>query len=521
MLTRLFQTWWTLTRRALHTASIEWSMRADDSIPVETRQSLPVTTYLIRMILWFTYGTYRLARLSYGIERSRRIALDGDTLETTVTYRAGLPLVSEVRSCDILDGLDLRAAAYAEAYSLGVCESAALSLTGQLVFRTISDEALIQWMMASTQANSIVHTGGHTYVWGGDVFPVGEWAADLQYLPSFQAPDVVRIHLDTVQGTIVYEDRAGQLVSTGDPRYPAARYHGMAMIAQATTIGGLHSWVHFHLQSIIAEGVALHLRPASVLHSLLTPHVRFVHYINYQALWKNSSTTPDLQEPTFAFGMSIDDSVLGGIHRGVHEKYVQQYGKGTGRCFFEPESEDEPYLPYHRILDAYYQNIEAFVARVLPAVDQAEYLAFEAYVQDKYVGEWFPSDRTWETRATCLLSCFIHQTSVVHSIDHYSFWVMVAAGGLPSRVRKTSFGPSTRDLFHTACANNMFSYTHPMARETPGNHLLIDTVYGFSPPGLQSTVDAFHVALRETETDLRSKHLVYCPLSKMYASTCG
>jgi len=54
------------------------------------------------------------------------------------------------------------------------------------------------------------HTGGHTYV----------WAADLQYLPSFQAPDVFRIHLDTAQGTIVYEDRAGQLVSTGEPRYP-------------------------------------------------------------------------------------------------------------------------------------------------------------------------------------------------------------------------------------------------------------------------------------------------------------
>ena len=54
------------------------------------------------------------------------------------------------------------------------------------------------------------HTGGHTYV----------WAADLQYLPSFQAPDVFRIHLDTAQGTIVYEDRAGQLVSTGDTPVP-------------------------------------------------------------------------------------------------------------------------------------------------------------------------------------------------------------------------------------------------------------------------------------------------------------
>jgi len=84
-------------------------MRADHSIPVGTRQSLPVTTYLIRMILWFTYGTYRL---SYG---DRTIAADRLEWETAVTYRAGLPLVSEVWSCD------LRAAAYAEAYSLGVC----------------------------------------------------------------------------------------------------------------------------------------------------------------------------------------------------------------------------------------------------------------------------------------------------------------------------------------------------------------------------------------------------------------
>ena len=76
--------------------------------------------------------------------------------------------------------------------------------------------------------------------------------------------------------------------------------------------------------------------------------------------------------------------------------YTKTYGPGTGRCFFDRFSNaaetDQERLPYDQILQAYFDPLKAFVSRVIQFVDEVEYMVFEQYILERYVGEGFPAD---------------------------------------------------------------------------------------------------------------------------------
>ena len=177
--------------------------------------------------------------------------------------------------------------------------------------------------------------------------------------------------------------------------------------------------------------------------------------------------------------------------------------------------------------DSYYDPIETFVAGLVEHMDEVEYLNFERYIQKMYAGEWFASDTPWPTRATRMLATYIHTTTIIHSLDHYSLWVMEAACKIPARLRGPvdSFNlyefTTGRDAFHSACGNMMFSYTHPIPKHLDYTHCLGDVDYGFASNVLRTNQSTFKSALCNVEERLVTRGLNYCPISKIYTSTCG
>ena len=175
----------------------------------------------------------------------------------------------------------------------------------------------------------------------------------------------------------------------------------------------------------------------------------------------------------------------------------------------------------------YFDPLKVFVFQVVKDVDEVEYLAFERYIQQRYVGEWFAPDTLWREGAVRLITTYIHITSVVHSVDHYSFWLMQASCNIPFRVRTTQelFDRTNytkgKDVFYAACSNMMYSFTWPLPRHASSTHLLIVIDYGFMDGRLRGQQQTLRNSLLEVQMGLVERQMNYCPLSNLYASTCG
>ena len=179
-----------------------------------------------------------------------------------------------------------------------------------------------------------------------------------------------------------------------------------------------------------------------------------------------------------------------------------------------------PILPYEIVLFEYYCVIRDFVQIAVEHIEWDEYSTFERAIQSKYTGAWFDSSVNQKSRAIYLLTTFIHQTSIIHSADHYTFWTMINMGNFIPRVSATMSAMDVEqhntqyDVVRLRNANNLFSYTH--SNETFGN-LLQDTVYD------SEILDNYGLRqrLETVEQSLRERGLNVCPLSIIYASTCG
>jgi hypothetical protein len=460
-------------------------------------------------VIWFTYGiaTYLAGKWKLSTSRANALADPFRANQKTATsLRAGMQCVATDFSAKMAKYYDHRAQEYLYPLSVGITQNLARYLCGQ--YRPMARRGwLSDVMQTSPMSNGLVARGDYA-VWGDDP-DFGSWLQHTRIHPDYRRPHIqkFRMHLETME--CGYWDgehwHAEEQATDEDVKVMAA------MIGRTITIGGGHSWVHFHLASIFTEAVDVTCQSGSVLSRLLRPHAIFTNSINEEALWERKSTTWNPSSLTYSFDCESNDSVLGGIWQGVVDHYT------SSRCVFLKYEDDHPVLidtPYSQSLHAYYRVIRRFVEALSSDIDKDEYRELESHIRTRFVGTWFPeADYSEHDRMVIFLTYVIHLVCIQHSQDHYTFWRWInALQGMVTRLPSGSHEFDAWEAMKTQNGNNMYSYTYPNAQ----NPTIETVVYG-----LDAAERQFKSELEECGHQLRSRNAVMVPPSRMFTSISG
>ena len=529
-----FSTYIKYTKLVLKGLPIETYMRKDDDIELKTRSSLKTDEKLLWMFHWFTYGTFKYITTCAKFEIFKLTSLfdkDKRHQDSILKKRAGLFFSSSSWTDQDIPYANNRLVNYNFPLALGISQNKALRNLCRFKSVLPDNKSLIKWIISSQQANTIKKQSGNWYVWGEDPFDYGMWLKNSRYYKyPYIAPDIVKFLFNIETFEIKLIDYKNNTYDNKSPLYEAAMIHTISLIGLAATIGGQHSWVHFHMPCIISESVKLVLNYDSVLYKILKVHTEYTSNTTNQAFWNPTATNWEPNNPTFTLPFDYKESILGGTYDGLIAQYDKVYGKhsNTDICFFERysyESGDfDVNIPYHRFCMTYYTVIENFITEIVPYIDVNEFLKFEEYVKSKFVGRWFSPDKSCKYRIIKFLSSFIHNVTILHSADHYTFWI--GASALAASIRLTSHIKDTDvnsvinnqyEIYHTQTFNNTFSYSH--FNET--SKMLLDINYKFNYKNLDELNHKFIENLKSTEKSLKENNLNLCPTACIFPSICA
>jgi hypothetical protein len=434
-----------------------------------------------------------------------------------IAKRAGLYLTSR-ESLQLQDYIDNRLILYIKPITLSVSYSRAMMILNKFQTQIPSISVLSKWFKSSIIANALQKDDDY-YIFGKEPLDFGTWLQTRAYKEKYIPTEIKLIKFNDSE--LILEDYNGKKYKQGDEYFNAAIIHALSLIGLSVTIGGVHSWIHIHLPCIVSDCVYGKniFKEGSVLQKLFTQHTRFVPDINNQVLWNPMSTQWNQESLYFSFPFDWEDSQLGGIYDGTIQKY-----KLDTNCFFEEYNNYSFDLPYNQYLSSYYQIIEKFIIKLIPFIDETEYVQFENYLKSKYIGRWFDSRRNLEYRMNKLLTCLMHLLTVQHSADHYTFWRGIStiqpAIRLTESIKDMKVENFLKNQYEIACtfnANNVFSYTF-INRSIPN---LFNVEYNFMSSELQYLQNEFKNNLKNNEKNLKNKKNNLCPSECIFTSISG
>ncbi|CBY21604.1 unnamed protein product [Oikopleura dioica] len=184
----------------------------------------------------------------------------------------------------------------------------------------------------------------------------------------------------------------------------------MAFMIPATQ----HNWVHFCLPSAVAISCDKLLPETSILRQLLEPHYKFTERLNHQALFvcnasdNKNSFADKYFKPWLAFPMTKEVFI-----ENMSKECQRYYNKRPEEFCPSPFLHDENLvdIPYVKMLRKYNSVVRRFVCQVALLVDPEEW-----QIVSESIGATLPGIEVLPMAD--LLTTFIWQVSIVHSLDH-------------------------------------------------------------------------------------------------------
>jgi len=294
-----------------------------------------------------------------------------------------------------------------------------------------------------------------------------------------------------------------------------AKLHLQVMMTFYTP-GMQHNWVHFVLPSTFAVNTPKVLQPNSVLRKLLTPHIRFTEIINHQALFignasdNNQSLADRYLKPWLAFPMN-NEVFIENIARHCQIYYSKRPEVFCPSPFLHNESLTE--LPYVKQAQSYYTIIRKFVSRVAHQIDPQDWQYLAESINKSLPGiEDLPM--------VDVLSTFIWQVAVIHSMDHAAYYTFMRKYLNSSCISmSTPYKPYTNTKFWTEKASKMNVSIEEIKQhpekyllgqaELARTHTALDLWVTYIPSLFNDTASMRHTNYSFDHADLTNAHEVF------------
>lgn len=405
-----------------------------------------------------------------------------------------------------LDFLNYRSETYIRPMSYGIAAELSLLIRGKNRAEPTTEDALVNYLLNGSGANACHYDAVEkAYVAEFSTFHFEPWPSSPLGVSKFV--------FDPASNRYEVHGKNGKVYRPADPNWKTALDHVNATL----TIGlpaAFHNWVHFSLLEAIGEQAYQLLPRRSVLSQLLAPHLRFTNRINQQALWTRKSTNAKNTlagklVPWHAFPMNgpeFADGVL--INTGDFYKDLSFLNK--------PEKLDLN-VPYFVFLKGYFDVIERFVERVMPAIDRIE---ISKLLQG--LNGYYPGIAT--ANPVRVLSMAIWLAAVYHYTDHATYCDFARKYGLnrtAGPLEQVSKGDATSryERFRLRSFVNIFGGFNPNPRLNQSITNILS--YGFevdSVPG--KAAEAFLQELKALDQSNYQKGMQIVPCQDMVQSVC-
>lgn len=255
-----------------------------------------------------------------------------------------------------------------------------------------------------------------------------------------------------------------------------------------------HPRCHFPIDSFIGVSNCL-LDHNSIVYKLLKPHFYMQLPLNFAVLYISKSVALNNQDEIY--------TTLATTKKGFIDSFLVGFrGTKNSNTYSEYQFRMEPqeiYGPYGDFLEAYWWVVYDFVSNIINNID-LNYDDLEDWAQQLNIMiPGFPDaiEIRESDNLIRVLTSFIHNVSVEHSADHFSY-ASYEPKEIPLRLRKNMkhvekhFFIKGEDFVRQQLANEMFFKVHTIKK-------LIDVQYEF-PDALINYTKEFKKALKMTET---------------------
>lgn len=316
------------------------------------------------------------------------------------------------------------------------------------------------------------------------------------------------IYIDDSKAVFTPEDEDG---------WELAKYFVLQGGALCATLV-IHPNLHFPLDSINAISKTA-LPKEHLLFKLLYPHLRFTLQLEKAVLTYKSSL---LQSKAW-----MPYAPYPGPYEGLRELLVCGYKEMKGNASYPGykylKRPDKIYSSYGTFLNEYYDVIHKFVEEILKDIksDDRAVVNWANYISTHVPG--FPNgDEIFKDKVLVdVVSYFIWDVTVAHSLDHYSY-AQMNIRKVPLRIRHTAPNKDMTNLDRRKLVNPVDQMKYRMAQKLffgPSNVTrLFDTKYEFKEPYHSEKEKEFLNNLRELEEKLVKEGISYMPLKEIARS---
>ena len=243
-----------------------------------------------------------------------------------------------------------------------------------------------------------------------------KYLENIEFLDGYHY-DVQSVTIGKKDHSFTFKSNDGTEYTKGDEQYELAKYKFFTFSFFFGVIIS-HSWVHFHLNPVVASYVCNSTNKDSVLYKLLGVHTKHSLSIDQAVLQEELAPQHgDLSLPFIAYNAfpTTDDEFE--KYNAIRTKdYYSKINVNTTEHFQIPPKLDKEIHSFN-VLDKYYNAVSKFVDNVGPYIDTEELNDFA-----KNVEEHIPVIKDKNIKPLDLLKTFIWQVSIAHNLAHCTYY---------------------------------------------------------------------------------------------------